>query len=459
ADLQYNWAEGPVMCKRNGFYYYFVAGSVAGGEYVLRTRTLTSDSARWERLGNFFEPITDPNTGFRGPNHIAAPIKLADGSWWTIAQSYERYKGSDWTGTGRQTSLYRVIWKGNRPWGMEPVSTPVIRPDLPSSGILWRSVHSDYFDHDSLNVCWHFLDRKAARSYSLSARKGWIQLIPDSGRTHLLQKETDHYYSAVTKVDLNADNVADKAGLYLTNGNQSVTVQLYSGYDNGEKMIVFKLDTAIREAPNKIGKVVWLKIERKAHALTGYYSSDGNNWNVLGAPISAVSLDKEQPNFNSWVGTSVGLFAQGKPAYFDFFICKDGFSSLPAVGYRNYFGIATVQQASEKVVTNTSGYGGWFVISGVDLGKNERIARQVEVLASSTKGGKLEIWLDGLMNNGKWIATITIKPTGDQGNFKVFRGKIKPVSGHHDVFVKFPPADAGGIYIKSIQFLNGETKR
>lgn len=452
--LQYNWAEGPVMCKRNGFYYYFVAGSVAGGEYVLRTRKLTGDSTQWQRLGNFFKLITDSNAGFKGPNHIAAPVRLADGSWWTIAQSYERYKGNDWSGMGRQTSLYRVTWKKNRPWGMAPVSTPIVKPDLPQSGILWRSVHSDYFNHDSLNVCWHFLNRKAARSYSLSARKGWIRLIPDGERTHLLQKETDHYYTAVTKVDLDADNPADKAGLYLTNGNQSVTFQLCSTYDKGKK-IIFKLDTAIREVPNKMGDVVWLKIERKEHQLTGYYSSDGNDWKVVGAPISAVILDKEQPNFNSWVGTSVGLFAQGKPADFDFFICKDGLSPLPAVGYRNYFGIEKVQVASKKVVTNTSDYGGWFVISGVDLGKNERLAGQVEVLASSPRGGKLEIWLDGLVN-GKRIATITIKPTGGQGNFKDFIEKIKPVSGHHDVFVKFSQGTPGEIYIQNIKFLRAK---
>ena len=455
AGLQYNWAEGPVMCKRNGFYYYFVAGSVEGGEYVLRTRILTSDSTKWERLGNFFKPITDPNSGFRVPNHIAAPIELADGSWWTIAQSYERYKGSDWTGMGRQTSLYRVIWKGNRPWGTAPVSTPLLKPDLPQSGILWRSVHSDYFDADSLNVCWHFLNRGAARSYSLSARKGWIQLIPGTGRTHILQKETDHYYSAVTKVNLNADNAADKAGLYLTNGNQSVTVQLCSSYDRGGKKIIFRLDTAIREVPNKIGDVVWLKIERKEHQLTGYYSADGNDWKVVGAPVSAVILDKEQPNFNSWVGTGVGLFAQGKPADFDFFICKDGLSPLPAAGYRNYFGIETVREASEKVVTNTSVHGGWFVISGVELGEKGRLAGQVEVLASSPHGGKLEIWIDGL-GNGRRIATIPVKPTGGKGNFKVFREKIKPVSGHHDVFVKFSQVSPGEIYIQNIKFLKAK---
>ena len=36
ANLRYSWAEGPVMCKRYGYYFYFPAGDVSGGQYVLR---------------------------------------------------------------------------------------------------------------------------------------------------------------------------------------------------------------------------------------------------------------------------------------------------------------------------------------------------------------------------------------------------------------------------------------
>ena len=127
ARLQYSWAEGPVMCKRNGYYYYFPAGDVSGGQYVLRTRKLTADSTYWEWLGDFFKPVTDPYEGLRRPNHISAPLQLADGSWWTIGQSYEKYDADDWSGTGRQTALYPVIWEGDRPWGLAPTTQPIVR--------------------------------------------------------------------------------------------------------------------------------------------------------------------------------------------------------------------------------------------------------------------------------------------------------------------------------------------
>lgn len=309
AKLQYSWAEGPVMCKRNGYYYYFPAGDVSGGQYVLRASALTSDSTKWERLGNFFKLITDDKVGFRRPNHIAAPIMLADGTWWTIGQSYEKYDGNDWSGMGRQTALYPVIWEGDRPWGMAPTTAPVLKPNLPKSGISWRSVKTDYFENEKLGLEWHFLNKKAAEKYSFSKRKGWLSLLPDTSLAHIVQKETDHFYTAVTKVSFNAETKSAGAGIYLTNGNQKVEARLYSGFENGKK-IIFRLDTAIRMVDNTFGDVVWLKVERNEHLLSGYYSKDGRVWLPVGKPLSSVALDIAQPNFNSWVGTSVGLFSE-----------------------------------------------------------------------------------------------------------------------------------------------------
>jgi beta-xylosidase len=449
AKLQYSWAEGPVMCKRNGYYYYFPAGDVSGGQYVLRGKELTADSTKWERLGEFFKPISDPNAGFRRPNHMSAPVKLADGTWWTIAQSYEKYDGDDWSGTGRQTSLYQVIWEGDRPWGVAPTTQPLVKPNLPQSGILWRSVQSDDFDADILSPNWHFLTKKAAANYSLTDRKGWIRITPDTERTHVVQKETDHYYTAVTKVDLDAADAASKAGIYLTNGNQKVFVRLYTGFDNGKK-IIFDFDKETRSIANEFGNTVWLKIERNWHNLSAWCSGDGKTWKSLGEPISAVNLDKVQPNYNSWVGTSVGLFAEGKPADFDFFVCKDGFSSILAAGYGNYFGVKTIKKESTKVVTNTSSDGGWFMISGVELGKTSPSA--IEVVASSDSKGNLEIWLDDL-KEGKLIATIAVSATGGEDNWKTFAKAVKNISGHHDVFVKIPTGSEGKINIKSIKFI------
>jgi len=447
AKLQYSWAEGPVMAKRNGIYYYFPAGDVSGGQYALKGTELTADSTKWTRLGNFFKPITDAKVGFRRPNHIAAPVQIADGTWWTIGQSYEKYDGDDWSGTGRQTGLYEVTWDGERPWGAAPTTQPVLKPKLPKSGIAWRSVKTDYFDKETLDLAWHFLNKRASTRYSLSAKKGWVRLNADTAAAHLLQKETDHFYTAVTRVDLDAADAASKAGLYLTSGNQRVNVKLYTGNDGGKK-IIFKMDTAVRSVANTIGNIVWLKVERYLHRLTAYYSADGKKWTSMGAPISAVNMDKTQPNYNSWVGTSVGLFAEGKPADFDLFICKDGETEVPAEGRSNYFGVKTVNNDGVKAVTNTSDLGGWFMISGVETGKQPAL---IALTASAKKAGQLEIYIDDIQKD-KLIATVPVGATAN--SWKSFSKALKGISGQHDVFVKFPTAAAESIQVKSLKFVS-----
>nr|MDA3930287.1 endo-1,4-beta-xylanase [Prolixibacteraceae bacterium] len=129
ADKKYSWAEGPVMCKRNGWYYYFIAGNVYGGQYVLRSQTLTDDPNSWETMGDFFENVSDPAATFRSPNHISQPFMLDDGTWWTIAHSYEKVGSNDWNGQGRQGLLFQVNWGNNgKPTGVAPTSTPKIKP-------------------------------------------------------------------------------------------------------------------------------------------------------------------------------------------------------------------------------------------------------------------------------------------------------------------------------------------
>ena len=216
------------------------------------------------------------------------------------------------------------------------------------------------------------------------------------------------------------------------------------------RKLFFSLDAAFRSIPNQFGNTVWLKLQRKEHSLTAYYSGNGKTWISLGEPINAVNLDKAQPDFNSWVGTSVGVFAESKPADFDFFTCKDGFSPLSAVGYANYYGVKIVKNEAEKVVTNTSSNGGWFMISGVETGKKS--ASAIEVTASAVTAGKLEIWLDGL-KDGKLIATIPVSSTGGENNWKAFTQTVKNVTGHHDIFIKFSTGNEEKLFIKTIRFV------
>ena len=88
------------------------------------------------------------------------------------------------------------------------------------------------------------------------------------------------------------------------------------------------------------------------------------------------------------------------------------------------------------------------MISGVELGSKSPSA--IEIIASSSVKGNIEIWLDDL-KEGKLIATVPITESGS--NWKSFSKSVKGISGHHDVFVKFPSGSEGKMLIKAIKFV------
>lgn len=449
---KYSWAEGPVMCKRNGWYYYFVAGNVAGGQYVLRSKTLTSDSLSWQAMGNFFENVTDANVLFRNPNHMTQPFMLADSTWWTISHSYENLSTDSWDGKGRQGLLHQIVWDANgKPTGRAATTSPVIKPALTAGRVLWNLPQSDLFDPGALKLCWHFLNPSNASKYSLSLKPGWLTLTPGADSCQILQKDAGHSYSLVTRVVVQATSNGQAAGLCLLNGNMSKFLKLCSGYNNGKKL-TFSLLTTSYEIPNVIGDTVWFRLERSEHLLTGSYSADGLNWTVLGSPINALALDQSQDNYNSWVGNSQGLFAKGLSAGFDRYAYRDGFSTLPLTSRENQYGMETVTKAVGKVVSNTSPMGGWLMLGGVDMGNAACKSSQMEISAASTLGGTLEIWMDDLERTGFKLAEIVIPSTGSTDSWKNFMADIPDTLGQHDLFFRFKgPKNA--FYLNTVRLI------
>jgi len=450
-NKRYSWAEGPVMCKRNGWYYYFVAGDVTGGQYVLRAKELSGDSTKWEKLGSVVS-FTGQARPFPGPNHISAPFQLADGTWWCIAQSYEKLNGDDWSGQGRQELLCQVNWDANgKPNILINANAPQLRPNLPTSGSSWKLPRSDEFTSPALKLQWHFLNRQSAERYSLMGKPGWLTIEPGGEKSHVLQKEAGHYYTMLTKVDNNPTAVGQEAGLYLTSGNDSVNIRLCSGFAGSKRKIIFSLGNQQAEANYEKTGPVWLKLNRRQHEFTAYYSADGILWARLGTVIDARELDKTQPDYNSWVGNSMGLYARGKVASFDFFYYKDAYTTLPLAGYNNYFGIQTGEIAGEQVVSNQPGQGGWLMLGGMDFGARKAPANKIMITAAASAKGALEMWTDDIGGKGRKIAVISLAGVKGSIPWQTATANVLNVSGQHDVYIKFV-AGPGTIALKDIRF-------
>lgn len=455
ADGRYSWAEGPVMCKRDGWYYYFVAGNVAGGQYVLRTRDLRADKSEWQELGNFFQNVTDSKVTLRSPNHISQPFQLNDGTWWCLAHSYENANGNDWSGKGRQGLLHQVVWDVNgKPWGVAPSSQPVAAPALINTSLtLWALMRSDDFSSTELGLQWHFLNRAAATRYRLGQTEGALTLVPGSGGTaHLLQKEAAHHYSVSTRVTANVLREAQQAGLYLTNGNESATVRLVITSENGTPTVALILsDKTLRQTYD--GGPLWLRIDRHEHQIEAFYSTDRTLWTSLGtADVS--HIDKGQPDYNSWVGTSCGLYAQSVTSTFDCFVVNDGRHPLYTPYFNNAYGVAVATPAYGTVMRNSTQSGGWLMLGGVDFGTDCTAADSILIAYSSTKQGRIEFWADDIERGGTLLATATVesgKPTVQHQ----MKAPLKPVIGQHDLYLRYFP-EGGTLAVQYVQLTEAE---
>ncbi len=399
----YSWAEGPVMWKHHGHYYYSFARDLSGGQWVMRSDTLTADSSAWKMLGDFFN-VNDPKVSgslFATPNHASAVVTLADSTYWVMHPLYAK---GEWKGQGRQGLLNQVHYSASdKPVADYPINSSFTAPDLPSSGIPWMVPHSDFFNSDTLNPEWSFLGYTAADKWSLTDRPGWLRLSPKSSSkaNTVIKNDGEHNYSLITKLDFNPESASDQAGLWIMRGDETTSVKLVSSLSNstGDKAIRFSFGSTQYEAPNTIGDTLWLKIVRINHKISGYFSSDGNGWTQVGQAFDVSSIDSYS-DYTTFTGTRQGLYVNGmQTGWFNLYIYRDAYTPILAECPANQSGTKrTVQNADTTVLDNIYN-SNWAMYAGVEFGNNDyqKSSDSIKVIASSAGGsGTVEVYIDSI---------------------------------------------------------------
>jgi len=445
----YGWAEGPVMWKYNGYYYYSFAEHLVGKQYVMRSDSLTGNEVAWTIIGdNIF---AGPTGTFNRPNHISPVVMLDDSTSWTIAHSY--HHDSNWYAHGRQGLLCQVTYNEEGfPVIQYPPANEVPAPDLPSSGIPWMVPKSDMFNATALNPQWSLLGYTSSATYSLEVREDWLYLEPYGGSNTVIQNDGEHSYSLITRVDFEPQSENDEAGLWIINGPESHYVKVYSTVNNnGLQSIAFSFGNTKYEVENAIGSVVWLKLIRNEHMMSGFYSPDGHNWSQIGQQINAVELDREQTQFNDFTGNQQGLYVKGKLAYFDLYIYRDAYTDIIAQNPVNSYGVSHGSTYLGNISNDD-----WAMYAGIEFGNDADYLKtpvSIELIASSSaSGGVVEVWLDSI-DTGNKITECTISNTGDWYTYQTFTSEIEPVSGSHDVYLRFIGNENEQLFrIKSFKF-------
>jgi len=456
----YSWAEGPVIWKYNGYYYYSFARDLGGGQKVMRSQILTNDESSWEMLGNFFNE-SDPQKStslFTSPNHASPVVILDDSTSWVIHPIYAK---GEWKGEGRQGLLNQVRYDANsKPLADYPINQSFTAPNLPSSGIPWMVPKSDFFTSENLHPEWSFLGYTAPNKSSLTDRPGWLRLTPKSRAviTTVIKNDGEHNYSLITRLDFNSQSTSDEAGLWIMRGDQTMYVKLVSTVSaDGKHLITFSFNNTRYETENTIGDTLWFKLVRINHKIRGYFSSDGYDWTELVQTFDISKIDSYS-DYSTFTGTRQGLYVKGtSDAWFDLYIYRDAYTPILAECPANQYGTSVLVNRyppnSLKDIHNDD----WALYAGVEFGNTEyqKNCDSISIVASSPAGmGNIEVYIDSI-DTGTKVAELNISSTGSWTDFKTFTAPVvNPVKGNHDVYLKFIGSGSDELFqIQTIQFI------
>lgn len=436
-DYPYSWAEGPVMWKHNGTYYYSFAQHLAGVQYVMKSDTLSDNPDDWTIKDGGMQ--IGSRQDFNTPNHIAPAVTLDDGTSWTIGHSYHR----NWVTQGRQGLLLEVTYdEDGFPEFQYPQDEATAAPHLSSRGIPWMVPKSDMFNQEDIKPHWSFLGYTPDNRYSLTERPGWLNLSPHNGENTVLQNDGEHHYSLITFVDFEPETESHEAGLLIINGPENIEAKVFSSADSeGNRVLKFSYMDTEHQVENKIESKVWLKLEREEHKISGYYSKDGDRWYLIGGPVTATELNEEQTDFNNFTGNQQGLYIRGKEAFFDVYIYRDAYSAIGAQYPVNYSGISKEDEHLGSIHS-----GDWALYAGVEFGDEappvngydyQRTPEDFKIEASSNSdGGNVEVWIDSI-DTGKKIAEYAVSNTGSWDTYIEFSAEVDSIYGRHDVYLRF----------------------
>ena len=453
----YSWAEGPVMWKYGGYYYYSFARDLGGGQKVMRSRTLTAEASAWEMLGDFFNE-NDPNKGgslFTSPNHASPAVMLDDSTSWIIHPLYAK---GEWKGQGRQGLLNQVRYDTNgKPVADYPVNHSFTSPKLSSSSIPWMVPKSDFFTSASLHPEWSFLGYTPASKSSLTERPGWLRLSAKSRAkaTTVIKNDGEHNYALITRLDFNPRSTADEAGIWIIRGDETMFVKLASSLSAaGKKVIVFSFLTARSEVENTVGDTLWFKLLRINHSISAFFGRNGEQWTEVGQAMDISQIDAFS-DYSTFTGTRQGLYVKGSSeAWFDCYIYRDAYSIILADCPANQYGTTRTYNSPGYVLDNID-VNDWALYAGIEFGQKEykKIPDSLKIVAScATTGSRVEAWLDSL-DTGRKIAECPIGHTGGLRTFQTFTSAVEPVSGRHDLYLKFGGTAGGKLFqLRSFQF-------
>jgi beta-xylosidase len=305
--------EGPKLYKRHGYYYIFApfGGVGSGAQAVLRSR----------RIYGPYEHrvvLAQGSTSINGP-HQGGYVETPEGEGWFV---HFQSDGAH----GRIVHLEPVRWKDDWPIiGDDPDGASTGQPTpsgpVPEHTDATTDQHpqtSDNFDAAKLGPQWEWNHNPDDAHWSLSARPGYLRLVPMrsdgllNARNTLTQCMQDNSFEFTVRVDVSKAEPGVHTGLTMFERSASGLEIVRSG---AERRLDFFHLPDVTQGPVITQPVIQLRVDVNGDEARYFYSlDDGATFEPLGAV--------EQIHFSWWKGSRPALFAYttsaGDPGAVDF---------------------------------------------------------------------------------------------------------------------------------------------
>jgi beta-xylosidase len=292
--------EGPKLYKRDGYYYIFApfGGVGSGAQAVLRSRHIDGPY-------DYRVVLAQGATNINGP-HQGAYVETPDGQGWFV---HFQADGAH----GRIVHLEPVRWKedwpaiGDDPDGAsagQPVSSSPI-PDDVRAASQQRPQTSDEFNEDKLAPQWEWNHNPDDAHWSLSARPGFLRIIPThadgllSARNTLTECMQDNSFEFTTRIDLAGMKSGVHAGLAMFEKSASGLEVVQAGSER--RLFFFHLQN---RTPGPVLRQGILQLRVHVDGDEAHYSyslDDGKSFQDLGTATPI--------RFSWWKGSRPAVFA------------------------------------------------------------------------------------------------------------------------------------------------------
>lgn len=229
--------EGPHIYKRNGYYYLMIA---EGGTGHWHTVTMA-------RSKHIYGPyVPNPRNPLLTHKHLSRSypiqnvghadiVETQNGDWYMVClgarpkgdmqpvEEIEYSQGGHYYNMGRESFLMPIKWEDDIAPVVSPESGKVELsypfPNLEEHKWLKRP-NCSHFDNDRLELFWNCIRNEKMDFYSLTEREGYLRLhlgknniTEDKDVSFLGRRQTDWYFEASTKLEMNFKEVSEQCGM------------------------------------------------------------------------------------------------------------------------------------------------------------------------------------------------------------------------------------------------------